>query len=194
MDAGPWGKVFEFPYEKRVAIATVKIRFRAVGIQPVAPEQSVIRKDERREIVFVVLPGWCRDDSRMCSGLGESYPKSGNDESGGGTEGIEFQIPMFAVAGSPRNTVFTAAMEKLEQVNVRNFEIRSLKSLSTPCSFRRELCADKVRPSGRKPMETVIEPEKMKFDQPAYALEESELKKYGNNSQFQKEFRDASQE
>ena len=69
----------------------------------------------------------------------------------------------------------------------REFLARLLKA-------RSRINAYKVRPSGRKLMETVIELEKMKFDQLAYALEESELKKYGNNAQFQKEFQDASQE
>ncbi len=69
----------------------------------------------------------------------------------------------------------------------REFLARLLKA-------RSRINAYKVRPSGRKLMETIIELEKMKFDQLAYALEEAELKKYENNARFQKEFQDAAQE
>ncbi len=55
-DDGAWEKVLHFPLEKRIAAGSVKIRLRAGALQPVSPEQTVVRHGERTDVVFVVFP------------------------------------------------------------------------------------------------------------------------------------------
>ncbi len=66
--------------------------------------------------------------------------------------------------------------------------------LSRLLRARARINAYNANPSGKRLMETVIELEKMKFDQLAYSLEESELKKHAGNEKFLDDFKDASQE